>query len=98
MGNLEGRTLLWKAPPFHFNYTYEGESFEYTLMNPYCFEKDKNCIDDSKSWALVSWIIVAVVVACVLVGYAVVQISNINISSRRSYAKTPADRARFDWD
>ena len=62
---------MWKSP-FPDDYTYDGEKYEYTLMNPYCFEKDKSCIETAKSFSLVMFIVVAIVFACIAVCFCVV--------------------------
>ena len=65
MGNLqEGRSFWWKTAPFKFNYNYDGQDFEYTIFNPYCYEVDENCIDDGKAWALWSTVIGIAICCC----------------------------------
>ena len=68
MGNLEGKSFWWKAPPFHFDYEYDGKQFEYSIWQANCFEEDINCIEDAKIWAIWQWGggLVACVILCCL--------------------------------
>ena len=56
MGNYwEGRSFWWQAPPFHFDYEYDGTPYEYTIWRSSCWEADQNCIDDGKIWFAWKW-------------------------------------------
>ena len=60
MGQEEGRAFWWTAPPFHFDYEYDGVPYEYSIWNNKCWEADINCVEDGKIWFVWKWSINAV--------------------------------------